>query len=132
MTTTTATKSAATIISSASNAAGATTRGTLDLRGKIGAFITLKINNGATGPTAQAVCNVLVSHVTGTTPAAASAGTDWKTYWSFGGGVTANAVTEQTVWLEGIQHVAVECAGNTGQAVTVEALATVTNSYESV
>lgn len=132
MTTTTATKSAATLVASASNAAGATTRGTLDMRSKIGAFITLKITNGATGPTAQAVCNVLVSHVTGTTPAAASAGTDWKTYWRFGGGVAGSAVTEQAVWIEGVQHVAVEYTGNTAQAVTVEALATVTASYESV
>lgn len=132
MTTTTATRTAATIVTSTSNAAGATTRGTLDIRGKIGVFITMKINNGATGPTAQSVCNILVSHASGTTPSAASAGANWKTYWSFGGGVTANAVTEQTLWLEGIQHVAVEYTGNTGQAVTVEALATVTDSYESV
>lgn len=132
MTTTTATRTAATVVTGTSNAAGATTRGTLDIRGKIGVFITMKINNGATGPTSQAVCNILVSHATGTTPAAASAGADWKTYWSFGGGVTNSAVTEQTVWLEGIQHVAVEYTGNTGQAVTVEAMATVTASYESV
>lgn len=132
MTTTTATKSAATLVASASNAAGATTRGTLDIRNKIGAFITMKVANGATGPTTQAVCNVLVSHAIGATPAAGGAGGDWKTYWSFGSGVAGSAVTEQTVWIEGVQHVAIEYTGNTGQPVTVEALATVTNSYESV
>lgn len=132
MTTTTASRSAATLIASASNAAGATTRGTLDMRGKIGALITLKINNGATGPTAQAVCNILVSHAMGTTPAAASAGADWKTYWSFGGGAINSAMTEQTVWLEGVQHVEVEFTGNAGQGVVVEAYATVTDSYVSV
>lgn len=132
MSTTTPTKSAATLVASATNAAGATTRGTLDIRSKVGAFVTLKITNGATGPTAQCVCNVLVSHATGTTPTAASAGTDWKTYWSFGGGVANNAVTEQTVWIEGPQHIEVEFTGNTAQGVTVEALATVTDAYESV
>lgn len=131
MTTTIPTKVAATLIASTSNAAGASTRGVLDLRAKVGAFLTLKINHGATAPTAQCVCNVLVSHATGTTPAAASAGADWKTHWSFGGGVVNGAVTEQTIWVEGPQHIAVEFTGNTAQAVTVEAFATVTTAYES-
>ena len=131
MTTTIPTKVAATLVASAANAAGATTRGTLDLRSKVGAFVTLKMANGSTGPTAQGVCNVLVSHATGATPAAASAGVDWKTHWSFGGGVVNGAVTEQTIWVEGPQHIAVEFTGNTAQAVTVEAFATVTTAYES-
>jgi hypothetical protein len=125
------TKVAATLVASISNAAASTTRGTLDIRGKVGVFITMKIANGATGPTAQCVCNILVSHATGATPTAASAGANWKTYWSFGGGTVENAVTEQTTWIEGVQHVAIEYTGNTAQAVTVEALATVTNAYET-
>lgn len=131
MTTTVPTKVAATLVASASNAAGATTRGTVDIRGKVGVFITMKITNGATGPTAQCVCNILVSHATGATPTAASAGADWKTQWSFGGGTTNSAVTEQTIWVEGVQHACIEFTGNTAQAVTVEALGTVTESYES-
>lgn len=131
MTTTIPTKVAATLVASASNAAGATTRGTLDIRGKVGVFVTMKIINGGTGPTAQCVCNILVSHATGATPSAASAGSDWKTLWSFGGGTANNAVTEQTLWIEWPQHVCIEYTGNTGQAATVEALATVTTAYES-
>ena len=131
MSTTIPTKTAATPIASISNAAAANKRGTIDLRGKVGAFITMKITNGGTGPTAQCVCNILVSRATGTTPTAASAGADWKTYWSFGGGSDNSAITEQTVWVEGVQHVEVEFIGNTAQAVTVEALATVTDAYES-
>lgn len=123
------TKTKSVIVASASNAAGATTRGTLDVRTKDGGVVTLKITNGATGPTVQCEGRVLISHDEGATPAAASAGADWKTAWRFGGGVTANAVTEQVFEFgPGVQHVEIEFTGNTGQAVTVEAEAT-TYSY---
>lgn len=112
-----------TIIASTSNAAGATTRGTLDVSAKYGGIVTMKITNGATGPTAQCEGRVLISHED-TLPAAGSAGADWKTLWRFGGGTTANAVTEQS-WVFGpeVRHIQIEFTGNTGQAVTVEALA---------
>lgn len=114
-------KTAATVVASASNAAGGTTRGTLDLTGFYGGPMTLKITNGATGPTAQCQCNVLVAH-NAATPAAASAGADWKTLFSFGGGTTALAVTEQYLNVApGVMQLEVEFTGNTGQAVTVEA-----------
>lgn len=123
------TKTKSVIVASASNAAGATTRGTLDVRTKDGGVITMKITNGGTGPTAQCEGRVLISHTEGATPTAASAGADWKTAWRFGGGVTANAVTEQVFEFgPGVQHVEIEFTGNTGQAVTVEAEAT-TYSY---
>jgi len=122
MTTTTVTTTARTVVASASNAAGATTRGTLDLRTALGGLLTMKITNGGTGPTVQAEGRVLVAHNAGTTPTAGSAGTDWKTVWRFGGGTTANAVTEQS-WEFGpaVMHLEVEFTGYTGQAVTVEA-----------
>lgn len=114
-------KSKSVIVASASNAAGATTRGTLDVSSKHGGIITLKITNGATGPTVQCEGRVLISHED-TLPAAGSAGADWKTVWRFGGGITANAVTEQSFQFgPEIRHLEVEFTGNTGQAVTVEA-----------
>lgn len=130
MTTTTVTNTARTVVASASNAAGASTRGTLDLRGALGGILTMKITNGGTGPTVQAEGRVLIAHNDGATPAAGAAGTDWKTVWRFGGGTTANAVTEQSFEFgPGIMHLEVEFTGNTGQAVTVEAiLSEVTNS----
>lgn len=130
MTTTTLTKNPRTIVASSSNGAGSTTRGTLDLRTAMGGLLTLKITNGATGPTVQAEGRVLVAHNSGSTPAAASAGSDWKTVWKFGGGTTANAITEQSMEIgPGVMHLEVEFTGNTGQAVTVEAyLSEVTNS----
>lgn len=117
------TKNDTTIIASASNAAGATTRGTIDLSSAYGGIVTLKITNGATGPTVQCEGRVLISHAD-TLPTAASAGADWKTVWRFGGGITANAVTEQSFQFgPEIRHMEVEYTGNTGQAVTVEAVA---------
>jgi len=67
---------------------------------------------------------VLISHAD-TLPTAASAGADWKTIWRFGGGTTNNAITEQSFQFgPEVRHLEVEFTGNTGQAVTVEAVAT--------
>jgi len=121
MSTTTLTKTPRTLVASASNAASSTTRGTVDLRTAQGGVLTMKITNGGTGPTAQCTCNVLVAHTASATPTAASRGTDWKTIWSFGGGVTASQITEQSMEISpGVMHLEVEFTGNTGQAVTVE------------
>lgn len=123
MTTTTLTKTPRTLVAAGtSNAAGATTRGTLDLRTAQGGLLTIKMTNGATGPTVQCQANILAAHNSGATPAAASAGTDWKTLWNVGGTTTANQVTEQSMEVgPGVMHLEVEFTGNTGQAVTVEA-----------
>lgn len=123
MTTTTLTKTPRTLVAaSTSNAAGGTTRGTADLRTALGGILTMKIINGGTGPTVQCSCNVLVAHNSGATPSAASAGSDWKTLWTFGGTTTASTTTEQSMEIgPGVMHLEVEFTGNTGQAVTVEA-----------
>lgn len=120
------TKTPATLIAAGtSNAAGATTRGVIDLRSMYGGLLTVKLTNGGTGPTLQAVANVLAAHNSGATPTAASAGTDWKTLASWGGGVTANAVNEWSMIVDpAITHLEVEITGNTGQAVTCEAFIT--------
>lgn len=116
-------KNDTTIIASASNAAGATTRGTIDLSTAYGGIVTMKITNGATGPTVQCEGRVLISHAD-TLPAAASAGANWKTIWRFGGGTANSAVTEQSFQFgPEVRHLEVEFTGNTGQAVTVEAIA---------
>ena len=118
------TKSDTTIIASASNAAGATSRGTIDLSSAYGGTVTRKITNGGTAPTLQCEGRVLISHAD-TLPTAASAGADWKTVWRFRGVTTASAVTEQNFQFgPEVRHLEVEFTGNTGQAVTVEAIAT--------
>ena len=123
MTTSTLTKTPRTLVAAGtSNGAGSTTRGTLDLRTALGGLLTIKMTNGSTGPTVQCTANVLVAHNSGSTPTAASAGSDWKTLWSVGGGTTNSAVTEQSMEVgPGVMHIEVEFTGNTGQAVTVEA-----------
>ncbi len=113
-------KTARTVVASASNAAGATTRGKINLVSAYGGLLTIKMTNGATPPTVQCTCNVLVAH-DNTDPAAGSAGTVWKTIWTFGGGTTASAVTEQPLSIDpSVMALCVEFTGNTGQAVTVE------------
>lgn len=108
-----------------SNASGATARATADLRQSYGGMLTFKITNGATGPTVQAVANILMSHSDGATPAAAAAGVDWKTIFSVGNGVTANTVGEWSMPIDpSINHIEVEITGNIGQAVTCEAFIT--------
>lgn len=123
MTTTTLTKTARTLLASTSNGAGSTAQGTpLDLTTKQGGLLTLKLTNGATGPTVQATAYVCVAH-NATTPAAGVAGVDWKTIAQIGGGTTANAITETAIAIDpAVMQLHVYVTGNTAQAVTCEAL----------
>lgn len=125
MTTTTLTKAARTLIAAAtSNTAGSTTEGTvLDMRTTLGGILTAKLTNGATGPSVQAVIQVLVAHNNGTTPAAGAEGTDWKLIYELGGGLAADAVTRiRGLTIDpSVQHLHVRVTGNTGQTVTCEA-----------
>lgn len=123
MTTATAVKTVRSIIAAAtSNTAGSTTRGTQDLRTAFGGILTIKLTNGATGPTVQAVANVLIAHNAGATPTAGSAGTDWKTVYSVGNGTANSTVGEWSFPIDqSVMHLEVEVTGNTGQAVTCEA-----------
>lgn len=134
MTTTTLTKTPRTLITAGtSNSAESTTRGTVDLRTAQGGMLTIKLTNGGTGPTVQATANILIAHDSGSTPTAGSAGATWKTIWSFGGGTTANAITEQSIDVSpGVMHLEVEVTGNTGQAVTCEAYLSEITSASSV
>lgn len=125
MTTTTLTKTPRTLIAAGtSNAVSpAATRGTADLRTAQGGLLTVKITNGATGPTVPATVNILIAHDAGATPTAAAAGADWKTIWSFVASTGNNVVTEMPPYEfgPGVMHLEVEVTGNTGQAVTCEA-----------
>lgn len=124
MSTTTLTKAHRTLIAAGtSNAAGGSTLGTpVDLRTAQGGLLTVKLTNGASGPTAPAVVNVLVAHTSGATPAAGGAGADWKTLWTFSGVTTANGVVEQAISIDpAVMHLGIQVTGNTGQAVVCEA-----------
>lgn len=110
------------VAAATSNTAGSTTRGRVDLNAaQGGGFLTIKITNGGTGPSVQCTANILIAH-NATLPAAGSAGTDWKTIASYGGGTASSAVTEVGMPIDpSIMCLEVEFTGNTSQAVTVEA-----------
>jgi hypothetical protein len=121
----------ATLIASTSNAAGSNfQRGTLDCRELDGGVITMKVTNGGTGPTLPCQVRVLMAHDTGATPTAAAAGTVWKTRYLAASDSVNSSVREFSFEFNpGYSHIEVEMGGNTGQAVTVEAMVT-TYSYD--
>lgn len=122
------TQTATVLVSSASNAAGATTRGRLNCTAVDGGILTFRITNGGTGPTTQCEARVLVAHKGSSMPAAAAEGTgdtDWKQVSAIGAGTAASG-TARGVYRFGpeVAYLEVEFTGNTGQGVTVEAHAT--------
>ena len=123
MATTTATKTARTVVASTAQAGGATTRGTLNLATAMGALVTVKMANGATAPTTACKANILVAH-SSTTPAAGSAGVDWKTFAVVTGSTTASTTTERAIELPAsVMQACIEFTGNDTQPVTVESFA---------
>lgn len=124
-------KAARTLVAAGtSNAAAATTRQTIDLEAGYGGVLTFKMTNGATGPTVQCQARVLIAH-NATLPAAASAGADWKTIYTLGGGIAANAITESIAIPidHSVMALEVEFTGNTGQPVVVEAFMSEITAY---
>lgn len=118
------TKTGQVLVSSASNASGATTRGRLDCSSADGGQIRWRITNGGTGPTAQCEARIMVARKQTSMPAAGAEGTGddaWKQVWVAGGGTTASASTRGAyAFGPEVAYVQVEFVGNTGQAVTVE------------
>jgi len=126
----TAVKNARTLVTSSTNTAGSTTRGTLSLGTALGGVLTAKVTNGATGPTVGCTVNILVAH-NGTAPTAASAGTDWKTVYTYTAGTTNSAVYEVPPYVFGpeVMSIEVEFTGNTAQSVTVESFVSEVTSF---
>lgn len=109
----TITKTAATLVSSQSNAAGATTTGTgRNISTTFGGLVQGRITNGATGPTIP--CDMVVEVSTDNT--------NWYQF-SRQTSLTGNSVaTDLEVEVPYyVMYVRVRFTGNTGQAVTVEA-----------
>jgi hypothetical protein len=119
------TKTAQTLVAAGTTQTAGTgnyTRGRLLLTSaQGGGVLTMKITNGGSTLGAQCEARVLIAHNT-SLPAAASAGADWKTVQIYGGGVTANAVSEFSYVVHpGVMCLEVEFNGNTTVNVTVEA-----------
>ena len=106
---------------------GTPQRAAIDLRTSLGGAVTIRMTNGPTGPTAQAVCTIMQAHNDGATPATGAAGATWKpTGYTVGNGVLANTDTFFPAFRFGpeIQHLQVQFDGNTAQNATVEAFMT--------
>ena len=114
----------AVLVSSASNAAGATTRGRLDVSGADGGHIRWRMTNGATGPSAECVARVMVARKQTSMPAAGAEGTGddaWKVVYQQGNGTANNGTTFGSFRFgREYAYIQIEFTGNTGQAVTVE------------
>lgn len=109
----TATKTARTIITSASLSAGNTASGVFDLHTALGGLLTVRITNGATGPTVAPTVTINVSNDNSVFRKFASAQAD-----------TGNStVTDFTFQIpSSVLYAQVSITGNTAQAVTVESL----------
>lgn len=122
----------AVLVTSATKAAGATTRGRVDCSAFDGGILTFAITNGGTAPTAPAVARVLVSHSdAGSMPSAAAEGTgddDWKQVYAISGG-NQNSAKTRGVFRFGpeVRYLEIEFPTHTGNDVTIEAIATLFN-----
>jgi len=113
------------LVTSATNTAGSTTRGRIDVTAVDGGIVTFRITNGGTGPTVACEARILIAHKDTAMPALGSEGTgdtDWKQVTAIGGGTTASA-SSRGVFRFGpeVAYLEVEFTGNTVQSVTVEA-----------
>jgi len=109
----TATKTARTLQSSTSNAAGATTTGSaVDLTTALGLHVTAKVTNGATGPTVGCTFRIEISNNNST----------WRPHFEAVAQTGNSVVTDWSVALgPEIMYARSVFTGNTGQSVTVEA-----------
>lgn len=112
------------LVASATNTAGSTTRGNLDVSAADGGMLRFRITNGATGPTVQCEARILIARKQGSFPSTAAEGTgndDWKQVYVIGGGTTASASTRGSYRFgPEVAYIEIEFTGNTGQSVTVE------------
>lgn len=127
-------KTSTTLFSAKSVAAGGTESATLDLRTCHGGTVSIQLKNGSTGPTVPARVYLGISHNSGTTPSAsATFGTDWFSLTTLAGTSTSNDIRNfpPVTIPPGAQHLEIVVTGNTGQAVTVTAKATLVTSVVS-
>ena len=100
----------------------------VDVSNALGGVVTLQIRNSATGPTAQAVGRVFVSHKQTDMPSTgveAAGMVGWKQVAVLSGGTGANAIS-RLKWDFGpeVAYIQVSFDGATGTAPSCEALMT--------
>lgn len=111
---TTKTSTARTIQAATVNAAGAsTTRATLNLTTALGLLLMARVTNGATAPTVG--CTVLVE--------VSNDNVNWRQFQAPVGGTDNSGVYDFAIRIPPeVMYLGVTFTGNTGQAVTVEAV----------
>ena len=108
------TKTARTLVSSQSVAAGNSVNGTLNLSTRFGALLTAMITNGATGPTFPCQLTIETSND----------GTTWYEYLTVeAGNANSGKYTYNIDLPASVMHVRATFSGHTGQAVTVVCVA---------
>lgn len=133
-TTTTVTPSAPTLLASQANSTSASTfSAVIDTRTCIGGTLLWKVTNGASAPITQCQVNVLFAPtISGTPPTAASAGSVWKTIYSVGAGVVANAVSEWNTRIVQGGYMCLEFTASATNTVTIEGEAIILTDAVSV
>lgn len=122
----------ATVLASGAVSVGANRTGTLTLNGGY-AVLSVRIQNGATGPLAPALCTVMVSHAATLPTPATAPNADWYLYQGvLAGSVVNGATVDRTLKIDGVRHVCINIGGNTSQPVTASVEATVTTGQNSV
>ena len=103
-----------TLEASSSNAAGATKTGTgVDVSDEYGAIVSVKVTNGATGPTIACLAKIQVSNDNSA----------WFEFWEARSALGNNEVSEWAVAIPAaVQFIRSIFDENTAQAVTVEAI----------
>ena len=127
-------KTSTTLFNNQSVSAGGTQSATLDLRTCHGGTVSIQLKNGGTGPTIQASAYIAISHNSGTTPSASSTfGGDWFLMATLSGTTISNDIRNfsPVIIPPGAQHLEMIVTDNTGQAVTVNARATLVTSVVS-
>lgn len=103
---------ARTVIASASLSAGNTAVGALDVRTTFGGIVTVKITNGATGPSTAPTVTINVS----------TDNSNWIKLTSTQSNLGNNVVTMMVFDISKTMYFQCSITGNVAQAVTVEAL----------
>lgn len=116
-------------VASDTNAIGATKSGAFTLDGGI-ATLSVRMKNGATGPTTPCLCRVYVSHTATRPSETLPLGPDWFLWQSpFSGGTTANNTIDRTVVVDGAKHVCVTFSDNNQAMAAVACVGTVVSGW---
>lgn len=124
-------KASIALIDGVSNNSGSFKSATLDVRTSHGGTISVQIKNGASAPSLACTVYIGISHDSGSTPPASDNwGDSWMLLTTLPGTTTNDDIRNfpPVIIPAGAQHIMVYAKGNTNQAVTITAKATIVES----